>query len=114
MAFSPSVSERTPSTGYFETPGGERWTDFSARARRADSHPDGGDALELYVRLQGGSKATVLRELGRAMVAEARAALEHAARSGAQPPSWVQAIMTKAGWEHYRKIAQAGGKADAG
>ncbi len=107
MAYSPSVSERTPSTGYYETQDGERWTDFSARARRPDGSADGGDALELYVRLQGGSKAAVLRELGREMVAEARRELEATARAGAEPPLWVQEIMTSAGWEHYHKTALA-------
>ncbi len=107
MAFSPSVSERTPSTGYHETPEGERWTDFSVRARRADGNPDGGDALELYVRLQGGEKAAVLRELGREMIREARTELEAAARSRRQPPTWVSAMMTPAGWDHYQQIAQA-------
>jgi hypothetical protein len=106
MAFSPSVSERTPSTAYHDTERGERWTDFSARARRSDGHPDGGDVLELYVRLRGGSKAAVLSELGREMIAEARSVLEAAARSGAQPPGWVAEIMTPAGWAHYRSIAQ--------
>lgn len=109
-AFSPSVSEHTPSTGYHDTPEGERWTDFSARARRADGHPDGGDVLELYVRLQGGNKAAVLSELGRELVNEARAELEAAARSGAEPPMWVVEIMTPAGWEHYRQVAQQRGQ----
>jgi len=107
MAYSPSVSERTPSTGYHDTPGGERWTDFSARARRSDGRPDGGDALELYIRLRSGSKAAILRELGREMVSEARAELEAAARSGVQPRALVEQITTAAGWEHYRELAQA-------
>ena len=106
MAFSPSVNERTPSTGYYDTPEGERWTDFSARARRADGHPDGGDVLELYIRLQGRSRSAVLSELGREMIREARAELEAAARSGAEPPGWVAELMTAAGWEHYRQLAE--------
>ncbi len=112
MAFSPSVSERIPSTAYHDTERGERWTDFSARARRSDGSPDSGDALELYVRLQGGSKAAVLRELGQEMIREARAELEAAARSGAQPPTWVIEIMTPAGWEHYRQLAETRGQQD--
>jgi len=108
MAYSPSVSERTPSTSYHDTPDGERWTDFSARARRSDGRPDGGDALELYVRLQGGSsKAAILRELGREMIQEARRELEAAAHAGVQPPGWVASMTTAAGWEHYRELAQA-------
>jgi hypothetical protein len=108
MAFSPSVSERTPSTGYYGTSQGERWTDFSARARQVSGHPDGGDALELYVRLRGGQKASVLRELARELVNEARAELERAASSGAEPPLWVQEIMTPAGWHHYRELRARG------
>jgi hypothetical protein len=104
MAFSPSINERSPSTGYYDTQQGERWTDFSARARRVDGHPDGGDALELYVRLSGGRKAAVLSELGREMVAEARSELERVARSGAELPAWVQEIMTRAGWQHYQQL----------
>jgi hypothetical protein len=106
MAYSPSVQERTPSTAYRATPDGERWTDFSARARRPDGHPDGGDTLELYIRLRGGSKAAILAELGREMVAEARTELERAARSGTQPPLWMSEMMTPAGWRHYRRLAR--------
>jgi hypothetical protein len=105
MAFSPNVSERTPSTAYYDTQEGERWTDFSARARGADGHQDGGDALELYIRLQSGSRRAVLSELGRELVNEARAELEAAARSATEPPGWVAEITTPAGWEHYRQIA---------
>jgi hypothetical protein len=57
MAFSPSVSERTSPINYHDTLGGKRWTDFSARARQSDRRPDGGDALELYARLQGIARA---------------------------------------------------------
>ncbi len=109
MAFSPSVSEHSPSTSYYDTQDGERWTDFSSRVRRADGRQDGGDALELYVRLRGGSKAALLAELGREMIREARSELETAARRGTQPPDWVVEITTPAGWEHYRKMAQAQG-----
>lgn len=104
MAFSPSVEENTPSTSYHTTERGERWTDFSARARQANGHPDGGDALELYARLRGESKGEVLRELGQEMVVEARAVLEHAARNGVEPPLWIQEILTEAGWHYYRSV----------
>jgi hypothetical protein len=107
MAFSPSVSERTPSTSYHDTRDGERWTDFSAGARQSNGRPDGGDALELYVRLQGESRSRVLSTLGREMVAEARAALEDAARRGTEPPAWVAEITTAAGWQHYWQMARS-------
>ncbi len=94
--------ERTPSVG--STRDRQHWADFGAEAREDDGRPTGGDVLELLVRTSGQSKAQVLRELGREMVAEARAELESAASRQMDPLAWVQAIMSEAGWKHYRRL----------
>ncbi len=54
------------------------------------------------MRTSGRTKAQILRELGREMVAEARAELESAASRQVNPPMWVQQIMSEAGWNHYQ------------
>jgi len=94
--------ERTPSLG--STRDRQHWADFGAAAREDDGRPTGGDVLELLVRTSGRSKAQVLRELGREMVAEARAELESAAARQMDPPIWVQQIMSEAGWNHYQRL----------
>jgi len=94
--------ERTPSVG--STRDREHWADFGAAAREDDGRPTGGDVLELLVRTLGRSKAQVLRDLGREMVAQARAELESAASRQVDPPMWVQQIMSEAGWNHYRRL----------
>ena len=103
MAFSPSVAERTPSTAI--TKDGLAWVDFSVRTRLSDGKHDGGDTLELAARRSGESKAaksSTMREVARAVMREARDAMESAARVGDEPPSWVASIMTEAGWQRYR------------
>jgi hypothetical protein len=105
MAFSPSVQERTPSTAI--TGDGLAWVDFSAQSLQPDGKHDGGDALELAARRNGESKAAksaTLREAARTLVREARDALERATRVGEEPPAWVAAIMTEAGWQRYRSL----------
>jgi len=102
-------SERRASVGLRET----GWVDFGASARCSDGKPDGGDALELMVRLTGNTKPEVMRQVARQLVREARSALESAAKSGEQLPHWVQTFMSPAGWEHYqqlRKEAAHGGQ----
>jgi len=94
--------ERTPSVG--STRDREHWADFGAAAREDDGRPSGGDVLELLVRTSGRSKGQVLHQLGREMVAEARAELESAASRQVDPPMWVQQIMSEAGWNHYRRL----------
>ncbi|MBV9690218.1 MAG: hypothetical protein JO202_10980 [Ktedonobacteraceae bacterium] len=84
---------------------GETWTDFGAGARRPDGTHDGGDALELQVRVSQQPKAEVLREAARAFVQEARAALEGAAWCGEPIPAWLEQIITQAGRAHYAQIA---------
>jgi hypothetical protein len=79
------------------------WVDFGASARRSDGKQDGGDALELTVRVNDQPKPEVMRELARQLVSEAREAVENAAQRGEQPPQWVQAFMSPAGWEHYHQ-----------
>lgn len=91
--------ERTPSLA--RTRDGQRWSDFGAIVRRLDGTPDGGDALELLIRMRQVSKAQILRELGHEMVTQARAELERAARSGVLPEPWVQNMMSEAGWTRY-------------
>jgi len=91
--------ERTPSLAL--TRDGQHWSDFGAEARRLDGRPDGGDVLELLVRMSGKCKAEILRELGQEMITETRAELERAARSGVLPEQWVQDMMSEAGWTRY-------------
>src|SRR6266446_9157520 len=88
--------EHTASVGLRE----DGWVDFGASARRSDGKQDGGDALELTVRVNDESKSEVMRELARQLLSEAREAVESAAHCGEQPPQWVQAFMSPAGWEH--------------
>jgi hypothetical protein len=105
MAFSPSVQERTPSTAI--TRDGLAWVDFSAQSLQPDGKHDGGDALELVTRRNGESKAAksaTLREAAHMLVREARDALELAARTREEPPAWVAAIMTEAGWQRYHSL----------
>lgn len=92
--------ERTTRVGLCE----DGWVDFGASARRSNGKQDGGDALELTVRVNGEPKAEVMRELARQLVSEAREAMESAAQRGEQPPPWIQAFMSKAGWEHYHHL----------
>ena len=109
MAFSPSVEERTPSTAI--TKDSLAWVDFSARTRHPDGKHDGGDALELVARRNGETKANkrgTMLEAARALVREAKAALEEAAREDMPPPSWVASIMTEAGWQHYQHLREEG------
>jgi len=65
--------ERTPSLGY--TTDRKRFTDFGVSARRANGKPDGGDVLELRVRVNaaqdGMSKSETMREIARQVIAEA-------------------------------------------
>jgi hypothetical protein len=105
MAFSPSVQERTPSTAL--TKDCLAWVDFSARTRHPDGKHDGGDALELVARRNGETKTDkrgTMQEAARALVREAKAALEEAARACMPPPAWVASIMTEAGWQHYHRL----------
>src|SRR5260221_833159 len=109
MAFSPSVEERTPSTAI--TKDGLGRVDFSARSRHPDGKHDGGDTLELVARRNGETKTHkrgTMQQAASALVREAKAALEEAARAGIEPPSWVASIMTRAGWQHYRWLREEG------
>ncbi len=81
-----------------------RWADFGQSARRQDGNPDTGDALELQVRLTQTPKPEILREAAKALVAEARATLEGAARGGQPLPEWLEAILTDAGRAHYARL----------
>jgi transcription initiation factor TFIIIB Brf1 subunit/transcription initiation factor TFIIB len=102
--------EHTASVGLRE----DGWVDFGASARRADGKQDGGDALDLTVRVNQEAKPEVMRELARQLVGEAREAVESAAHCGEQPPQWVQAFMSPAGWEHYHHLrAEAGSSSQA-
>ena len=100
--------EHTASLGLCE----DGWVDFGASARRSDGKQDGGDALELTVRVNNEPKSEVMRELARQLVSEAREAVESAAHCGEQPPQWVQAFMSKAGWEHYHHLREEVGHSD--
>jgi hypothetical protein len=109
MALSPNVDERTASTAYRQTPDGERYTDFSAGARRADGTHDTGDALELQARISGAPKPELMRQAARELLQEARQALESAARTGQPIPAWLEEIITDAGREHYARVASQAG-----
>jgi len=75
-------NERTASTGYRDTPQGERYTDFSAHGRRPDGTRDTGDALELASKVWGMSKGTLINEITGEMIKQGSAELESAARAG--------------------------------
>jgi hypothetical protein len=100
--------EHTASVGLRE----DGWVDFGASARRSDGKQDGGDALELTVRVNEEPKPEVMHDLARQLVSEAREAMESAARCGEQPPQWVQAFMSPAGWQHYRQLREEAGHSD--
>jgi len=53
-----------------------------------------------------------MRELARQLVSEAREVVESVAHCGEQPPQWVQAYMSKAGWEHYHQLREEAGHSD--
>src|SRR5205807_468909 len=93
-------SERTASVGLREN----GWVDFGASARRHDGKQDGGDALELTVRVNQEAKPEVMRQIARQLMREAREAMESAAWAGEPPPAWVQPFMTPAGWQRYRAL----------
>jgi len=103
--------ERTPSLG--RTKDRKRFTDFGASARRSNGKPYGGDVLGLRSRVNaevcGASKPETMRELARQLVTEAPAAVESAAQHGEQPPQWVQAFMSPAGWERYHQLRNEAG-----
>ena len=99
--------ERTASVGY--TKDGEGWVDFGASAARPGGKRDGGDALELATRITQETKLEVMRQAARALVSEARAAMESAGRSGQLPPAWVQAFMSPAGWQRYKQLCHEHG-----
>jgi hypothetical protein len=94
--------ERTASVRYTADNG---WVDFGAGGLRADGRRDGGDVLELYCRLQDRSRADVLREAAREMVAVARRELEEAARAGRGPVAWVAVMTSPAGWAYYDRCS---------
>src|SRR5262249_26037581 len=94
--------ERTPSLS--RTRDGQCWSDFGAEARLCDGRPDGGDVLELLVRVSGRCKSEILQELGQEMIKEAHVELEQAAQSGALPAQWVQDMMSETGWTRYWRL----------
>jgi hypothetical protein len=100
--------EHTASVGLREN----GWVDFGASVRRADGKQDGGDALELTVRVTEEAKPEVMREIARQLVQEARAAMERAASNGEQPPAWVQTFMSPAGWQHNHALREEAGHPD--
>ncbi len=94
--------EHTASVAFFDK--ANAWIDFGAAARRGNGRHDGGDALELYVRLSGREKQDIMRDLARDLNREARQALEEAARVGQEPPGWIQQLLTESGWRHYQSV----------
>jgi hypothetical protein len=93
-------NERTASVGLRD----DGWVDFGASARRADGKQDGGDAMELQVRVTQETKPEVMRQIGRQLIREAREAMESAAWRGLPPPTWVQPFMSPAGWQRYHAL----------
>jgi len=104
MALSPNGSERSASTGYHMTPDGERYTDFSTHGHLPDGRHDTGDALELAMKVWNRSKSSILAETAREITSQARTEMEAAARVGIVPPTWVQELMTPAGWWRYDSL----------
>ncbi|HYU72737.1 MAG TPA: hypothetical protein VEL31_08650, partial [Ktedonobacteraceae bacterium] len=49
----------------------------------------------------------VMRQAARDLLAEARAAMESAAKNDIQLPAWVQQIMTPAGWSYYWEVRKS-------
>ena len=94
--------EHTASVAFFDKE--NAWIDFGATAQRGNGRHDGGDALELFVRLSGREKQDVMRDLARDLNREARNALEDAARAGQEPPGWVQQLLTESGWGYYQSM----------
>ena len=92
--------ERTASVGLRA----DGWVDFGACTRGADGKQDGGDALELQVRVSQEAKPEVMRKLARQLVQEAREAMESAAWRGEPPPAWLQPFMSPAGWKRYHAL----------
>lgn len=105
MALSPNGSERTASTDYWESADGERYTDYSQHGKLVDGRRDTGDALELAVKVWSRSKASILAEVAKDVIKQARTEMEAAACSGQQPSTWVSDVMTPAGWRRYDSIA---------
>jgi hypothetical protein len=107
MAFSPTVSERTPSTTI--TPDNAGWIDFSARTIQENGKHDGGDSFELYARRNGDNrkdKSVSMTQFSRELVREAKAALESAARNSEVLPQWIEELLTDAGRKHYQKLRE--------
>jgi hypothetical protein len=100
--------ERTASVAFR---GDEAWVDFGAGARRADGKQDGGDALELAVRLTEQQKREFLRTVGKELNRAASQEILRAAREGVAPASWVAELMTQEGWRVYHENAPLGGLA---
>lgn len=100
--------ERTASVGYLDEE--NVFVDFGAGARQANGRQDGGDALELQVRVSGSSKSAVLSQVARELNAEGRTVLEDAAREDKEPPEWIQELLTENGWAYYDYFKRTKGK----
>lgn len=99
--------ERTASVAFRHD---SAWVDFGATARQPTGKQDGGDCLELAVRIEQRPKAEIMREAAKLLLTEGRAALEDAARAGEGIPAWLLPFLTEKGWNHYERIrSQAGG-----
>ncbi len=114
MAFSPNGNERSASTGYYTTPDGERYTDFSMNGRLPDGRHDSGDALQLAMKVWNRSKSKILAETTREINDQARVELETAARKGELPPSWVCELTTPAGWRRYDQLRASTSQSPSG
>lgn len=84
-----------------------RWTDFGASARRPDGSPDNGDLLELQQRITKTPKGELLRQIGKRLVAKARADLDAAARDHQPLPAWLEPIITEKGRARYDRVRAA-------
>ncbi len=99
-ALSPLRNERTASTSYYETPDGERWTDYGGGSRVS------GDAFDLYCAplVNDIDKKVMLRQLANELKEEARQAIETCAASGQALPAWIAEIITDAGQASYNQL----------
>jgi len=91
------------------------WCDFGGLSpHHNDGRFDGGDAVELYCRINDLPRKEALRLLGKEFARKLHAASQEAARSGQPIPDWVQRYsrITELGWQLYKRIAALAGFAN--
>jgi predicted nucleic acid-binding Zn-ribbon protein len=87
--------------------GDNTWADFGGDPTRPDRQCDGGDALNLFCRLNNVSRSDALKGIVRDLVLRGVAELEDAARAGREVSSEFAMFVTAAGWRHYSELHNA-------